>query len=72
MTEYIALPPEKLYPANLSLNELCLVEPLTVGFHAVARGRVTATDTVAIIGLWWRGFGCRGCFRLEGRENHCD
>src|ERR1700735_4359094 len=50
LTEYIALPPEKLYPANLSLNELCLVEPLTVGFHAVARGRVTATDTVAIIG----------------------
>jgi len=57
LTEYIALPPEKLYPANLSLNELCLVEPLTVGFHAVARGRVTATDTVAIIGCGGVGLG---------------
>jgi threonine dehydrogenase-like Zn-dependent dehydrogenase len=57
LTEYIALPPEKLYPANLSLKELCLVEPLTVGFHAVARGRVTETDTVAIIGCGGVGLG---------------
>ncbi|WP_353062416.1 zinc-binding alcohol dehydrogenase family protein [Tunturibacter psychrotolerans] len=66
LTEYIALPPEKLYPANLSLKELCLVEPLTIGFHAVARGRVTETDTVAIIGCGGVGLGavaasnCRG------------
>ncbi len=39
-TEYIVVPAEKLYTANLSLKELCLVEPLTVGFHAVARGRI--------------------------------
>jgi threonine dehydrogenase-like Zn-dependent dehydrogenase len=57
LTEYIALPPEKLYPANLSLKELCLVEPLTVGFHAVARGRVNETDTVAIIGCGGVGLG---------------
>jgi 2-desacetyl-2-hydroxyethyl bacteriochlorophyllide A dehydrogenase len=57
LTEYIALPPEKLYPANLSLKELCLVEPLTVGFHAVARGRVTETDIVAIIGCGGVGLG---------------
>jgi threonine dehydrogenase-like Zn-dependent dehydrogenase len=57
LTEYIAEVPEKLYPANLSLKELCLVEPLTVGFHAVARGRVTAQDTVAIIGCGGVGLG---------------
>jgi threonine dehydrogenase-like Zn-dependent dehydrogenase len=57
LTEYIAEVPEKLYPANLSLMELCLVEPLTVGFHAVARGRVTAQDTVAIIGCGGVGLG---------------
>ena len=56
LTEYIAVLPEKLYPAKLSLEELCLVEPLTVGFHAVARGRVTAKDTVAIIGCGGAGF----------------
>jgi threonine dehydrogenase-like Zn-dependent dehydrogenase len=57
LTEYIAELPEKLYPAKLSLKELCLVEPLTVGFHAVARGRVTAEDTVAIIGCGGVGLG---------------
>jgi len=30
--EYIAMPADKLYAANLSIKELCLVEPLTVGF----------------------------------------
>ena len=38
LTEYIAMPADKLYAADLSIKELCLVEPLTVGFHAVARG----------------------------------
>lgn len=57
LTEYIAIAPEKLYTANLDLKELCLVEPLTVGFHAVARGRVTAEDTVAIIGCGGVGLG---------------
>ena len=32
------MPLEKLYAAPLSIEELCLVEPLTVGCHAVARG----------------------------------
>lgn len=57
LTEYIVQPPEKLYPAKLGLQELCLVEPLTVGFHAVARGRVTAQDVVAIIGCGGVGLG---------------
>src|SRR5665213_4055391 len=53
LTEYIAVLPDKIYPANLSIKELCIVEPLTVGFHAVARGRVSSSDTVAV-------FGCGG------------
>jgi threonine dehydrogenase-like Zn-dependent dehydrogenase len=57
LTEYIAVHPERLYAAKLSLKELCLVEPLTVGFHAVARGRITAEDTVAIIGCGGVGLG---------------
>ncbi len=57
MTEYISIPREKLYPANLSIKELCLVEPLTVGFHAAARGRVTAEDTIAIFGCGGVGLG---------------
>src|SRR6201994_925362 len=66
MTEYIAIPAAKLYPARLTIKELCLVEPLTVGFHAVDRGRVTAQDAVAIFGCGGVGLGaiaasgCRG------------
>ncbi len=57
MTEFIAMPAEKLYPANLSMKELCLVEPLTVGFHAVTRGRATSDDTVAVLGCGGVGLG---------------
>jgi 2-desacetyl-2-hydroxyethyl bacteriochlorophyllide A dehydrogenase len=57
LTEYITAPASRLYSASLSLKELCLVEPLTVGFHAAARGRVAPEDTVAIIGCGGVGLG---------------
>ena len=57
MTEYIAIPRDRLYPAGLNTHELCLVEPLTVGAHAVARGRVTQQDTVAVFGCGGVGLG---------------
>ena len=57
MTEFITMPAEKLYPSKLSLKELCLVEPLSVGFHSVARGRVTKDDTVVVFGCGGVGLG---------------
>jgi 2-desacetyl-2-hydroxyethyl bacteriochlorophyllide A dehydrogenase len=57
LTELIAVPASKLFRANLSLKELCLVEPLTVGFHAVGRGRVAAEDVVAVFGCGGVGLG---------------
>jgi threonine dehydrogenase-like Zn-dependent dehydrogenase len=66
MTEYISIPREKLYAANLSIKELCLVEPLTVGFHAVARGRVTAEDTAAIFGCGGIGLGAIAASAFRG------
>ena len=66
LTECLVVPPEKLYTANLSLKELCLVEPLTVGFHAVARGRVTSSDTVAIIGCGGVGLGAVAASGFRG------
>jgi threonine dehydrogenase-like Zn-dependent dehydrogenase len=57
LTERIAYPLAKLYRGRLSLEELCLVEPLTVGFHAVARGRVAEGETVAIFGCGGVGLG---------------
>ena len=57
LTEFISAPANRLYRANLTLKELCLVEPLTVGFHAASRGRVAPPDTVAIIGCGGVGLG---------------
>jgi threonine dehydrogenase-like Zn-dependent dehydrogenase len=66
MTELISMPAEKLYPSKLSLKELCIVEPLTVGFHAVARGRVTKEDTVAIFGCGGVGLGALAASHYAG------
>jgi threonine dehydrogenase-like Zn-dependent dehydrogenase len=57
MTEWISVPEEKVYASPLSLKELCLVEPLTVGVHAVSRGRVKTKDTVAVFGCGGVGLG---------------
>ncbi len=57
LAEFVAVPADRLYRANLSLKELCMVEPLTVGFHAASRGRVTAGDVVAVFGCGGVGLG---------------
>ena len=68
LTEYISVPVDKLYAAKLGLQELCLVEPLTVGFHAVARARVTHGDTVAILGCGGVGLGAVAASSLLGAK----
>ncbi|HEX4749794.1 MAG TPA: zinc-binding alcohol dehydrogenase family protein [Bryobacteraceae bacterium] len=58
LTDYFCVPWDKVYRApDLSLCELALVEPLSVGFHAVERGRVTEHDIVAVIGCGMVGLG---------------
>jgi threonine dehydrogenase-like Zn-dependent dehydrogenase len=66
LTEYISVPASKLITGKLSVKELCLVEPLTVGFHAIARGRVTSADTVAVIGCGGVGLGAVAGARERG------
>jgi threonine dehydrogenase-like Zn-dependent dehydrogenase len=66
LAEYIAVPMDKLFAAELSLNELCLVEPLTVGCHAVARAQVTANDVVAIFGCGGVGLGAVAASTFRG------
>ena len=68
LTEYISIPSEKLYPAKLSIKELCLVEPLTVGFHAVARGRLQESDTVAVFGCGGVGLGAIAAAHFAGAK----
>jgi len=58
LTEWVAAPWEKLRASpKLSARELCLVEPLTIGFHAVARSRVQRGDSVLVIGCGMVGYG---------------
>jgi threonine dehydrogenase-like Zn-dependent dehydrogenase len=57
LTEWISVPEDKVYSAPLSIKELCIVEPLTVGIHAVSRGRVTSDDIVAVFGCGGVGLG---------------
>lgn len=58
MQEFIVLPWEKIIPAtNLDAKTTALVEPMSVGFHAVSRAQVTDIDTVMVIGCGMVGMG---------------
>ncbi len=58
MSEFFAVPHQKLLTSpSLSHTEMALVEPLTVGFHAVERGRVHSEDTVVVLGCGAIGLG---------------
>ena len=69
MTESIAVPWQDLFASDrLSLRELALAEPLTVGFHAVERGRVAAGETVAVVGCGIVGLGAVAGAAARGAE----
>jgi threonine dehydrogenase-like Zn-dependent dehydrogenase len=67
-TEFISVPWQKLVRSDrLSLAEHALVEPLSVGFHAVERGRITGADTVLVFGCGMIGLGAiSGAALLRG------
>ncbi|MBO4719216.1 MAG: zinc-binding alcohol dehydrogenase family protein [Prevotella sp.] len=58
MREFIALPWEKVIPAGgLDPRTCALIEPMSVGFHAVNRAQVTDIDVVVVIGCGMVGMG---------------
>jgi 2-desacetyl-2-hydroxyethyl bacteriochlorophyllide A dehydrogenase len=58
MQEFIVVPWQKIIRAPvLGEKELAMVEPLTVGFHAIERGRVTEQDVVMVLGCGMIGAG---------------
>ena len=58
MREYICVPWQKVIPADgLPLRDVALIEPMSVGFHAVDRAGVTDSDTVLVIGCGMIGVG---------------
>jgi len=69
MTSYTTAPCGDIYPSDkLSLTELALVEPLTVGFHAAERGRVSSADMVAVLGCGIVGLGAIVGSSVRGAE----
>lgn len=58
MREYIAVPWPKIIPAEgISPRDCALIEPMSVGFHAVNRAAVTDVDTIMVIGCGMIGIG---------------
>ncbi|MFV0584767.1 MAG: zinc-binding alcohol dehydrogenase family protein [Parabacteroides gordonii] len=58
MGEYLSLPWQKVIPADgISPRDCALIEPMSVGFHAVSRGQITDIDTVLVIGCGMIGIG---------------
>lgn len=58
MAEYLCVPQDKVIPCpGVGLREIALIEPMCIGTHAVDRGRVTASDTVMVIGCGMVGLG---------------
>ena len=58
LTQRFAIHYSKVFTSRvLSPKELVLVEPLSVGYHASNRGRVSETDTVLLLGCGTIGIG---------------
>jgi threonine dehydrogenase-like Zn-dependent dehydrogenase len=58
--EYITLPIERVYPGeSLSAQQLAMIEPFSIGFHAATQARVAPGDRVLVLGA-----GAIGIFAL--------
>lgn len=58
MREFMVMPWQKIIPAEgLTKQEIALIEPMSVGFHAVNRAEVIDTDHVLVIGCGMIGMG---------------
>lgn len=67
LSEFAVVPAAKLIRADgLSTRELALVEPLTVGAHAAARGEVGPRDVVAVFGCGAIGLGAVAAAAEQG------
>jgi len=69
MSDYLLVPWEKVIPdAGISARDFALVEPMSVGFHAVNRAEVTDSDTVMVFGCGMIGVGAIVRSSLRGAK----
>jgi threonine dehydrogenase-like Zn-dependent dehydrogenase len=69
MSEYLLVPWEKVIAdREIPVCDFALVEPVSVGFHAVSRAQATDTDTVVVIGCGMIGIGAIVRAALRGAK----
>ena len=69
MREFVAVPDHVLIKSEvLSLDELALIEPLSIGAHAVKRAAVTKGEFVLIIGAGPIGLGIAQFAKIAGAQ----
>lgn len=69
MQEVVALPWTKIIPVKgVNVRDCVLIEPMSVGFHAVNRGQVTDSDTVMVIGCGMVGLGAVVAAARQGAQ----
>ena len=67
LAEYAAVPASRLVPSpSLPLDVLALVEPFSIGMHAVGRTEVTSRDTVLVLGCGGVGAGAIAAASARG------
>lgn len=69
MCERLVLPADHLHPSEgLTLDELAIVETLSIGAHAVARACPTEDDRVLVLGAGPIGLGIVAHLRAQGLD----
>ncbi|RKL62016.1 alcohol dehydrogenase [Thermoanaerobacteraceae bacterium SP2] len=67
--EYITMPIERIYDGKgLPADTLALIEPFSIGYHAVNRGNIQAGDNVLIIGSGAIGLFAMLSAKLKGAK----
>lgn len=67
--EYVAMPIERIYSGKgLSAKTLALIEPFSIGYHAVSRGHVKPGHKVLVIGAGAIGIFAAVSTKLKGAE----
>lgn len=68
-SEYITMPVERIYSGKgLSPQQLALVEPFTISYHAISRTIIKATDNVLVIGAGPIGLFALISAKLKGAK----
>ncbi|HIZ56208.1 MAG TPA: zinc-binding alcohol dehydrogenase family protein [Firmicutes bacterium] len=67
--EYVAMPVERIYPGKgLSAQQLALIEPFSISYHAVSRATVKPTDKVLVVGAGPIGLFAVIAAKLKGAQ----